>query len=60
MPECLTCGVSVAKKPLFRNAPKGVPAKWSCEDCMIIKPEKDQFLKTLEDFAYSRKPARSD
>lgn len=31
MPNCEICGISVMKKPLYRNAPKGVtPARWRC------------------------------
>jgi hypothetical protein len=39
--QCSICGKT--NVPLYRNAPKGQPAKWSCIKCVepVFYPEKD-------------------
>ena len=36
--KCELCEVDISVRPLYRNAPKGGPPHWRCEDCLNEDP----------------------
>jgi hypothetical protein len=58
--NCTICGISVFKKPLYRNNPKGViPADWRCEDDLDEDaPKRDKTLIDITKVFYEKEPIR--
>lgn len=55
--KCKKCGVSISKKPLYRNNEVGVSGEWYCYDCVDVEPDKD--TKKLVDILHYGKPQKA-